>query len=448
MSKVNKKMSLTTKFIVSMVLGMIVGLVLNYTGMNHPESFWMGFFDTVGAMFLAMLKLLVVPLVLFSLLSGVLGIGSVSALGNIGVKSFVLYIFTTAIAVATAIGIALVVNPGAGVNRVAPTSTELSLKEAPSLSEILINIIPSNIFEALSSGNMLQIIFFAIFFGIALLMVGSKIKPIAEGIEMLNEAMMNMVNIVMAWGPYAVFALMTKAVATLGVGMLIELSGYVLVVILTLFIHLFVTLMILFGLFTGLSPMVLMKKLRGMQIFAFSTSSSNATIPITLQTLTQKVGVDNSVASFTVPFGATINMDGTAIMQGVATVFVANLYGVELGLAGYLSVMIMAILASIGTAGVPGAGLVMLSMVFTQVGLPLEGIAIILGVDRLLDMIRTIINVSGDAIVSVIVAKSQGKLNLATFNDPNAGTLKDDIRIDKKTEQELAHTIHTIEQKH
>ena len=194
--------------------------------------------------------------------------------------------------------------------------------------------------------------------------------------------------------------------------------------------------------------MVLMKKLRGMQIFAFSTSSSNATIPITLQTLTQKVGVDNSVASFTVPFGATINMDGTAIMQGVATVFVANLYGVELGLAGYLSVMIMAILASIGTAGVPGAGLVMLSMVFTQVGLPLEGIAIILGVDRLLDMIRTIINVSGDAIVSVIVAKSQGKLNLATFNDPNAGTLKDDIRIDKKTEQELAHTIHTIEQKH
>ena len=242
MSKVNKKMSLTTKFIVSMVLGMIVGLVLNYTGMNHPESFWMGFFDTVGAMFLAMLKLLVVPLVLFSLLSGVLGIGSVSALGNIGVKSFVLYIFTTAIAVATAIGIALVVNPGAGVNRVAPTSTELSLKEAPSLSEILINIIPSNIFEALSSGNMLQIIFFAIFFGIALLMVGSKIKPIAEGIEMLNEAMMNMVNIVMAWGPYAVFALMTKAVATLGVGMLIELSGYVLVVILTLFIHLFVTL--------------------------------------------------------------------------------------------------------------------------------------------------------------------------------------------------------------
>ncbi|KIM13348.1 MAG: sodium:dicarboxylate symporter [Sulfurovum sp. FS08-3] len=448
MSQKKNKISLTTQFIVGMVLGIMAGLVLNYTGMNAPDSFLMGTLEIVGRMFLAMLKLLVVPLVLFSLLSGVLGIGNISTLGKVGSASFILYIFTTAIAIITAIGIALIVNPGAGIEPIAKEGTELHTKETPPISEVLINIIPSNIFEALSSDNMLQIIFFAIFFGIALLMVGNKIKPIAQGIELLNEAMMNMVNMVMAIGPYAVFALMTKAVATLGMGMLIELGGYVLVVILTLCVHLFVTLMILFRLLSGLSPMILLKKLRGVQIFAFSTSSSNATIPITLQTLTQKMGIDNSVASFTVPFGATINMDGTAIMQGVATVFVANLYGVELGLTGYLSVIVMAILASIGTAGVPGAGLVMLSMVFVQVGLPIEGIAIILGVDRLLDMLRTIVNVSGDVVVSVIVAKRQNKLHLATFNDPDAGVLRDDIRIDERVEQELAHTIHTLEQTH
>jgi len=384
-------------------------------------------------------------LVLFSLLSGVLGIGNVSALGKIGLKSFLLYILTTGIAIATAIGIALIINPGAGGEATATTATEFSAKEAPPLSEVLINIIPSNIFDALSSGNMLQIIFFAIFFGIALLMVGVKAKPIAEGIEILNEAMMNMVNIVMAIGPYAVFALMAKAVASLGIDMLAQLSGYVFVVILALMIHLFVTLMILFKVFTGLSPVEFMKKLRGVQVFAFSTSSSNATIPVTLRTVTQRVGVDNSVASFTVPFGATINMDGTAIMQGVATVFIANLYGVELGLSGYLTVIMMSILASIGTAGVPGVGLIMLSMVFTQVGLPVEGIAIILGVDRLLDMIRTIINVSGDATVSAIVAKSEGKFDVATFNDPNAGVITEDIHIDEKIEHELADAVHNIE---
>ncbi|MEA2028512.1 MAG: dicarboxylate/amino acid:cation symporter [Campylobacterota bacterium] len=440
-----QKMSLTTKYIISMVIGIVVGLILNYSGINGEESFIIGLFSIIGQMFITLLKLLVVPLVLFSLLSGVLGIGNVSALGKIGLKSFLLYILTTGIAIATAIGVALIINPGAGGGAATTTATEFSAKEAPPLSEVLINIIPSNIFDALSSGNMLQIIFFAIFFGIALLMVGVKAKPIAEGIEILNEAMMNMVNIVMAVGPYAVFALMAKAVASLGIDMLAQLSGYVFVVILALMIHLFVTLMILFKVFTGLNPLEFMKKLRGVQVFAFSTSSSNATIPVTLRTVTQRVGVDNSVASFTVPFGATINMDGTAIMQGVATVFIANLYGVELGISGYLTVIMMSILASIGTAGVPGVGLIMLSMVFTQVGLPVEGIAIILGVDRLLDMIRTIINVSGDATVSAIVAKSEGKFDVETFNDPNAGVVSEDIHIDEKIEHELADAVHNIE---
>ena len=445
-----KDMSLTAKFLFSMLLGIIVGLIINYTGINYEGSFVneyiiLGLFTIIADIFITMLKMLVAPLVLFSLLSGVLGIGDINTLGKVGLKSFVLYIVTTALAIATAIGVALIINPGVGAEQ---TSTaEFTAKEAPALSEVLINIVPSNIFEALTTGNMLQIIFFAIFFGIALLMVGEKAKPIAVGIEIINEVMMNMVNMVMSIGPYAVFAILTKAVAMLGFSMLIELSGYVFTLVLALSIHLFITQMVLFKLFTNLNPILFLKKLRAVQIFAFSTSSSNATIPVTLQTVTGKVGVDNSVASFTVPFGATINMDGTAIMQGVATVFIANMYGVELGLTGYLTVIMMSILASIGTAGVPGVGLIMLSMVFVQVGLPVEGIAIILGVDRLLDMLRTVVNVSGDATVSAIVANSEGKLDKTIFNNPNSGATTGEIHINQNSEDIIADAIHNTQTK-
>ncbi|HFQ62402.1 MAG TPA: dicarboxylate/amino acid:cation symporter, partial [Epsilonproteobacteria bacterium] len=225
-------------------------------------------------------------------------------------------------------------------------------------------------------------------------------------------------------------------------GLLADLAGYVLVLIAALMIHLFVTLMSILKMFSGMSPSIFLRKMRETQIFAFSTSSSNATIPVTLRAVTDRLGVDNSVASFTVPFGATINMDGTAIMQGVATVFIANAYGVDLGITGYLTVILMSVLASIGTAGVPGVGLIMLSMVFTQVGLPVEGIGLILGVDRLLDMIRTAVNVSGDAAVSVIVAKSEGKLDASVFNNPDAGKLTDDdLDIPDEVEHEIAEVI-------
>jgi Na+/H+-dicarboxylate symporter len=206
--------------------------------------------------------------------------------------------------------------------------------------------------------------------------------------------------------------------------------------------------MVILKLFTRLNPLIFLKKMRNVQVFAFSTSSSNATIPVTLKTVTDRLGVNNSVASFTVPFGATINMDGTAIMQGVATVFIANAYGVELGVTGYLTVILMSVLASIGTAGVPGVGLIMLSMVFVQVGLPIEGIGLILGVDRLLDMIRTAVNVTGDATVSVVVAKSEGKLDESIFNDPNAGVLRDDVvHIDKGVQSEIAEFVEDVHDK-
>jgi len=444
-------MTLTTKVLIGMALGIAVGLFINLLGLNDSGS-WIneyvvnGFFHIVGKMFVTSLKMLVVPLVFFSLITGVLGIGDISALGKVGGKSFALYMLTTAIAIAVGIGIAATIGIGEGVNMTSTAS--FTAKEAPALSAVLIDIIPSNAINAMALGKMLQIIFFSILVGISILMVGSKAKPVVELIEIGNEIMMKMVNIVMAVAPYAVFALLAKAISNLGLGLLADLAGYVLVLISALMIHLFVTLMSILKIFSGMSPAIFLKKMRETQIFAFSTSSSNATIPVTLRAVTDRLGVNNSVASFTVPFGATINMDGTAIMQGVATVFIANAYGVDLGITGYLTVILMSVLASIGTAGVPGVGLIMLSMVFTQVGLPVEGIGLILGVDRLLDMIRTAVNVSGDAAVSVIVAKSEGKLNQEIFNDLNAGKLtEDDLDISDDVEKQMAEVIQQAKNK-
>lgn len=439
-------MSLTTKVLVGMALGIILGLFINLTGLNAAGSFINeyivnGLFNIVGKMFVNMLKMLVVPLVFFSLICGVCGIGDIRLLGRVGGKSFALYMLTTAIAIATAIIIAATLGIGQGLD----LSTEAAFtgREAPPLSQVLIDIIPSNPVSAMANGDMLPIIFFSIMVGVSMLMVGKKARSFVEGAEIANEVMMKMVTIIMALAPYAVFALIAKAVANLGLDLLASLAGYVLVLVGALMFHLFVTLMVVLKVFSGLNPMVFLSKIRNAQVFAFSTASSNATIPITMRTVTERFGVNNSVASFTVPFGATINMDGTAIMQGVATVFIANVYGVELGMGGYLTVILMSVLASIGTAGVPGVGLIMLSMVFAQVGLPIEGIGLVLGVDRLMDMIRTAVNVSGDAVVSTIVAKSEGKMDISVYGDPSAGSLDtaDAMHIDDSVRAEMASLV-------
>jgi len=421
--------TLTTKVLLGMALGIIVGLGINVLGLGGEGSllqFYVvdGFFAIVGKMFVNALKMLVVPLVLFSLISGVCGIGDIRLLGRIGTKAFALYMMTTAVAIASALAIAGALGIGKGMQ--ATTAASFEGADAPPLGDVLTNIIPSNPVNAMAQGEMLSIIFFAILVGISLLMVGKRADSVVGAIEVANEVMMKMVGIIMSLAPYAVFCLLAKAMAELGLDLFVQLLGYVAVLIGVLLLHLFVTLQGTLLLFSGLSPITFLRKMRNVQVFAFSTSSSNATIPVTLRTVTQRLGVDKSVASFTVPFGATINMDGTAIMQGVATVFIANIYGVELGVGGYLTVILMSVLASIGTAGVPGVGLIMLSMVFAQVGLPLEGIGLILGVDRLLDMVRTAVNVSGDGVVSTIVAKSEGKLDRAVFDDPAAGDYADD----------------------
>ena len=417
-------MSLTIKVLVGVFLGILLGLFINLSGLNSQDG-WIntyivdGLFFVIGKMFVNGLKMLVVPLVFFSLICGVCGIGNLSTLGRVGGKSFLLYMMTTAIAIAVAISLAVSVGLGEGMEF--EEATSFTAKETPPLSEVIINIVPSNPIQAMANGDMLPLIFFSILVGISMLMLGEKSTPFVKGAEIANEIMMKMVTIVMAIAPYAVFALIAKSVAELGLDLLIQLAAYVAVLVSALLIHLLFTLMIVLKLFSGLSPMIFLRKIRSAQVFAFSTASSNATIPVTLRTVTKRLGVDNAVASFTVPFGATINMDGTAIMQGVATVFIANIYGLELGMMGYLTVILMSVLASVGTAGVPGVGLIMLSMVFTQVGLPVEGIGLILGVDRLMDMIRTAVNVSGDAVVSSIVAKSEGSLDRGVYDDSMAG---------------------------
>jgi Na+/H+-dicarboxylate symporter len=445
------KLTLTSKVLVGMGLGILVGLLINLLGANEEGSFFNiylvnGLFFIVGKMFVSALTMLVVPLVFFSLVTGVLGIGDIKALGKIGGKSFVLYLLTTAIAIAVAISIAASIGIGEGVNMSSDIS--FTAKEAPALSTVLINIVPTNIVNAMALGKMLQIIFFSILVGISILMVGKKAKPVVEMIEISNEIMMKMVNIVMAVAPYAVFALLGKAIADLGLSLVMDLAAYVVVLIFVLLTHLFVSLMIILKVFSRMNLSMFLKKMREVQIFAFSTSSSNATIPVTLRTVIDKLGVKNSVASFTVPFGATINMDGTAIMQGVATVFIANAYGVDLGITGYLTVILMSVLASIGTAGVPGVGLIMLSMVFAQVGLPMEGIGLILGVDRLLDMVRTAVNVSGDAVVTVVVAKSENAIDEDVYNDSEAGlSAEENIDIDKSEELALADVVNETHSK-
>lgn len=420
-------MSLANKVLASLALGIIVGLGLNISDLASnawvDQNIIKGLFHVIGTLFINSLKMLVVPLVLFSLIPGIVGIGDIKLLGRIGGKAFGLYMLTTAIAIATAIIFAVSFGIGEGMN--IPTETNFVGKEPTSFTQVLINVIPSNPVAALANGDMLAIIFFSILFGVALLSLAKESEALINVIEQINAVIMRMVSMVMFFAPYAVFCLVAKAVAELGFDLLSQLIGYFCVLVLALLFHAFVTQMMLLKTLSGLNISTFIKKIRTAQLFAFSTSSSGATIPITLRTVQERLGVDRAVSSFSVPFGATINMDGTAMMQGAATVFVANLYGINLGLEGYLLVVLTAVLASIGTAAVPSVGLVMLTIVFEQVNLPIEALGIIFGIDRLLDMIRTAVNVTGDGVVTAIVAKSEDRLDLDVYNDPQAGVILD-----------------------
>ncbi|MDQ6967468.1 MAG: dicarboxylate/amino acid:cation symporter [Mariprofundaceae bacterium] len=423
-----KKMHMTTKILIWMAAGLITGSLIN-TFAAHiawvQDYLVNGLFHVIGAMFINLLKMLVVPLVTFSLICGVCGIGDINKLGRVGGKAFALFMLTTGLAITLAIVVSSIFAPGEGFELAQATTGNFTAPAAPPLTQVFIDLIPSNPIAAYAEGNMLQIIFFTILFAVCILMVGDAGKPLIEAAERLNGVMMKVVDVVMQLAPYGIFALMAKTFSLQGLGMILPMMSYFAVLVFVLLLHATGTLMLLLKLLGRVSPLIFLKKMRGTQIFAFSTASSNATIPVTLQATEKRLGVDNSTASFIVPFGATINMDGTAIMQGVATVFIANVYGIDLGLSGYLTVIGMSVLASIGTAGVPGVGLIMLAMVFAQVGLPIEGIALIMGVDRLLDMIRTAVNVTGDAAITTIVARSENSIDMDIFNNPDAGNIEE-----------------------
>ena len=410
---------LTKKIILGMILGLFLGVTLNWLLPADSPVFDIlvnNLLKLGGDGFVRLLKMLVVPLVTFSLICGVCSLGDIKALGRVGGRALALYTLTTAVAITTGIIFAKIIGPGTSLDLSIMNEIEnFSSKEAPSVTNVLLNIIPGNPFEAFAEGQMLQVIFFSMFFGICLVIMKDESEAIVSGIEKLNDAMMIMVTIVMLAAPIGVFCLMASTFAKQGLAVFIPLASYFATISLTLLFHGFVTLPLLLK-SQGLSPLTFFKKFNQVQVFAFSTASSNATIPVNIEVSTHDLGVDNSVASFTLPLGATINMDGTAIMQGVATIFVSNLYKIPLTLTDLGTVIGMSILASIGTAGVPGVGLIMLAMVFEQVGLPTEGIALILGVDRILDMMRTVVNITGDAIVSIFIAKREGKLDIEKFN--------------------------------
>ena len=406
-----------TKLILwGLVLGAIVGLIINLTKDTLPilDTVLVEIvFKLLGDIFRNGLMLLVVPLVFFSLMGGVASLSNISELGRVGGKTLGLYVLTTIIAVTMALVLALWIQPGASVDAV--TTAFIPPAPPPPLIDQIIGMVPTNPIQAMATMNMLQIIVFAVLMGMAILMAGEPGKRIADGIDDINQVVMKLVTIIMKFAPIGVFALLARAIADLGFDQIFKLIQYFLLVLATLALQLFLVMPLMLRLIGGIDPRPWLRKMREVWLYAFSTSSSNATLPVTLRVVTERLGASRQVAAFSVPLGATVNMNGTAIMQGIACAFIAQLYGIDLSVTQLITVVGMATVAAIGTAGVPSAGIVMLAAVLSQVGLPVEGIALVLAVDRLLDMARTVVNVSGDTAVTLIVAKSEGELDLTTY---------------------------------
>jgi Na+/H+-dicarboxylate symporter len=416
--------NLTVRILIGMISGLVLGLGVQLVSLD-PDS-WIRTFligdvlDAGGRLFINSLKIMVVPLVFVSLLCGSASLGASGSIGRLGGKTIGLYLITTAIAVSLAIFFALLVQPGVGVEGVVITA-EFEPRPTPSIKDTLINVLPTNPVAAMAEGRMLQVIVFALLVGVALSRSDHAGTRVLAFFTDLNEVLLKLITMLIQLAPYGVFCLMVKLFSELGWPDIKKLLAYFLTVAGVLVIHLSLVYPMILTLIGRVNVLTFFKKIREPMLVAFSSSSSAATLPVTLRTVERRLGVNNETASFVIPLGATINMDGTAIMQGVATVFIAQFYGIDLSVLDFGTVILTATLASIGTAAVPGVGLVMLTMVLVQVGLPVEGIALIIGVDRLLDMMRTATNVAGDAMVATTVASTEGGLDMEVFNDPEAG---------------------------
>lgn len=395
-------MNLSTKILVGLVLGVITGLALGPSGLPFATT-WIA---PLGDIFLSLIKMIIVPLVLASLIVGAASVGDIKKVGRIGGKTLGLYLGTTAIAIALGLVLATLLQPGQGLSLASKAAAKAAA--SPPISSIIVGLIPANPMDALLKGNMLQIIVFALFIGISINAVGTKAKVVHDFFEGLAEIMYQIVGFIMKLAPIGVFALIVPVVAKNGPQVLLPLIKVVFAVYLGCFLHMLLTYIPMVKA-AGVSPMKFIKAFFPAQLIAFSTCSSGGTLPVSLKCLQEGLGVSRQVSSFVMPLGATINMDGTALYQGVCALFIAQVYGIDLTMSQYMMIILTGTLASIGTAGVPGAGLIMLTLVLQTVGLPLEGIALIAGIDRVLDMPRTMVNVTGDAAVCVAVGKSEEK---------------------------------------
>ena len=412
-----KKLSLTTKILLGLFLGFIFGLILKQVpnGFIKNTILLDGVLKVLGNGFTSAIKMMVVPLVFVSLVCGTSSMGDVKRLGRIGGKTMIFYLGTTAIAVIVSLVLGSTLKPGVGLDMSSVVSGEVAIGESKSVVDIILDIIPSNPIASLANGEMLQVIFFAMLLGVAMSILGKKADPVRVVFESANEICMKMVNIIMLFAPYGVFALVSNTFATVGTDAIFALLKYVSIVLLGLLIHVTIVYGGMFKLFTKQKIKPFISKFSRVAAITFSTASSNASVPASLEIM-EELGVSKSVRSFTIPMGATINMDGTAIMQGIAALFIAQIYNIDLGMNDMMTIVLTATLASIGTAGVPGVGMIMLSMVLQSVGLPLEGIGLIMGVERIIDMFRTTVNVMGDNICTLIIANSEKELELNKYN--------------------------------
>ena len=426
-----KKVPLHLQILIALVLGLIYGVLAIQMGWVEFTENWI---NPWGTIFVRLLKLIAVPLVLASLITGVASLSDLQKLSRIGGKTIGLYLLTTVFALTIGVIVANVINPGLSVpeemreqlqslyqSDVAATSATVANAKAKGPLQPIVDMVPGNIFSAATNNRaMLQIVFFAILFGIGLIQVETKkAQPMLDFFSSANDVVINMVDMIMLMAPLGVFALLAKTVTAFagqGMGQVMELLGalglYCMAVIIGLGLHSLVVLPTILKLFSPMSLYTFFKGMAPVQLLAFSTSSSGATLPLTMEKAEEELGVSEEVASFVLPLGATINMDGTGLYQAVAAIFISQAMGIDLTFVDQLTIILTAVLASIGTASVPGAGIIMLVVILESVGVPSSGIALILGVDRILDMIRTVTNVTGDAVVATVVASSEGQLNI------------------------------------
>ena len=403
------KLKVHTQIVIAIVLGLVVGLVLGEKAEGTK---------VVGDLFIQLLKMIIIPLIMASMVAGVVSLGDVRKLGRIGLRTFIYYLATTLLAVGVGLVLVNLLRPGVGIDLGAQAGVDLAGREAPSVVSIVKDIVPKNVFAAMAEDKVLSVIFFSLLLGVAISSVGQKARPLAALFEVFNAVMMKITDWIMRLAPFGVFALMAYTIGQMGLAVIKPLAVYMATVLLGLGVHAFVTLPGLLSIFGRYSPLKLIRDMFSAVATAFSTASSAATLPITMDCLEKNAGVSNKVASFVLPLGATVNMDGTALYEAVAAMFIAQAYGISLTVWQQLVIMLTATLASIGAAAIPGAGLVTMVIVLRAVNLPLEGIGMILAVDRLLDMFRTAVNVWGDSCGAAVVARLEGEqLNESSSTD-------------------------------